>query len=389
MEDPHENLCRLCLKESEESFNLFHYKNGHQICDLVKIICPIKISEKEKLPNKVCNDCLELIIDAIHLRDMSLMNDKELRRTTKQESVEKEVFVEALEECFSNPYDDEEMEEFPLVTPKLDPTTSAGLRKNYCELCDTTFSNSSSFKRHQLRRHGNAQYFCDSCTSIFKTKHDIEQHMKRQHMTKHPEVKFLYNEKLTIDVTDMYEKLDEPMGLTCGFCAFSDLNEESLVAHMMNHQEVVESGKMYCLHCPQQIKTMEFFIEHTKTHNEKIKTHRCLICNKTFPFDDKFINHLRNHKKNQHKICFCPECGRKFSKPKLMEDHIRFIHNKESLFCCPECGQGFGSKSALNGHIKRHIEGNKYQCPFCPKAFSSHNLLNSHKVIHSNDRVRF
>jgi predicted nucleic acid-binding Zn-ribbon protein len=85
---------------------------------------------------------------------------------------------------------------------------------------------------------------------------------------------------------------------------------------------------------------MEFMRLHTKFHNEKIKTHRCLVCQKTFPYDERFINHLRNHKKNQHKICFCPECGRKFSKPRLMEDHIRFIHNKESLFCCPECGQG-------------------------------------------------
>jgi KRAB domain-containing zinc finger protein len=234
-------------------------------------------------------------------------------------------------------------------------------------------------------------------------------HMKRRHLTKHPDVKFLYSEKLSVDVTDMYEKLNEPEGLTCvrivfthlnvrinlnffhtgkSFCAYTDYDEDSLNEHLITHQDVVNSGKMYCNICPSPIPTMDFMREHTKFHNEKIKTHRCLVCQKTFPFDERFLNHLRNHKKNQHKICFCPECGRKFSKPRLMEDHIRFIHNKESLFCCPECGQGFGSKSALNGHIKRHMEGQKYQCPFCPKKFSSHNLLNSHKVVHSADRVR-
>lgn len=397
METSQENLCRLCLKLSEDSVNLFNYRNGHLVADLVKIICPIVIERSESgLPRKVCNDCLELVIDAIHLRDLSLMNDQELRQGIKEaekivlQKIEQdeEIYVEALDEATLMDDDMSDTIEYSFIAPKVEMASEDVSKKNFCELCNATFANSSSFKRHQLRKHRNVTYLCDQCDGEFKTKHDTEVHMKKQHLPKYPEVRFMYSEKLNIDVSEMYEKLDEPQGFCCSFCAYTNQDEEILYEHLTSHQDVVDSGKMYCIHCPCPIPTMEFMVEHTKTHNEKIKTHRCLICSKAFPFDDKFLNHLRNHKKNQHKICFCPDCGRKFSKPKLMEDHIRFIHNKESLFCCPECGQGFGSKSALNGHIKRHMDGAKYSCPYCPKTFSSHNLLNSHKVVHSTDRVK-
>lgn len=384
------SLCRLCLKLSENATDLFHYRNGHLVAELVQIICPITIEkcESNQLPNKVCADCFELIIDAIHLRDLSLKNDQELRANielTKCETIEDdEIYIEALDEASLDDIPVETIEYFetPVVAPP-----KHDWKQSRCEVCSEIFCNQSSLKRHQLRKHKNLDYICDFCDTSFKAKRDIERHMKRQHIFKNPQVRFLYSEKLGVDVTDMYEKLDEPQGMQCSFCCYADNVEKSLLDHLATHQEVVDSGKMYCIHCPTAIKTMEFMITHTKTHNEKIKTHRCRVCQKMFPFDEKFLNHLRNHKKNQHKICFCPECGRKFSKPRMLQDHIRFIHNKESMYCCAECGQNFGSKSALNGHIRRHVNGNKYQCPFCPKTFSSHNLLISHKVVHSSDRV--
>lgn len=398
MDSSQENLCRLCLKESEDAISLYHFKNGHLIADLVKIICPVTIVREDEFTKKVCAECLELVVDAIHLRDLSLMNEQEMRRSQRgrnevkfkviefcKEEDPDEAFIEALEEATL----DEVTGETYLTLVDSEDEQPDTTRRNYCEFCSQTFSNSSSFKRHQLRKHGTAQYKCDMCDSIFRTKHDIDMHLKRRHLSKHPDVKFLYSEKLSIDVTELFEKLDEPEAMTCTFCAYTDFDEVSLNEHLLTHLDVVNSGKMYCNICPSPIPSMDFMKEHTKFHNEKVKTHRCLVCQKTFAYDERFLNHLRNHKKNQHKICFCPECGRKFSKPRLLEDHIRFIHNKESLFCCPECGQGFGSKSALNGHIKRHMDGKKYHCPFCPKQFSSHNLLNSHKVVHSADRVNF
>lgn len=399
MENFVDKLCRLCLKESEDTADLFDYKNGHLIADLIRIICPVTIerNESEKLPSKVCVDCLELVVDAIHLRDLSIINDQELRGSltlcpdVKCEEIEEceEIYVEALDEA-SLEIEKLECTQYLLVTSDVESLvipSKAVSNSSYCHVCSETFCNQSSLKRHQLRKHKNVEYTCDLCDTSFKTKRDIEVHMRREHR-RNQGVRFLYSEKLNVDLSDMYEKLEEPEGMVCSFCSYVDYDEVSLNEHLTTHQEVVDSGKMYCIHCPSPIDTMQFMISHTRTHNEKLKTHRCRICNKTFPFDDKFINHLRNHRKNQNKICFCPECGKKFSKPRMLDDHIRFIHNKESMFCCNQCGQNFGSKSALNGHIRRHVEGQKYQCPFCPKTFSSHNLLNSHKTVHSTERVR-
>lgn len=387
MDETKEELCRLCLKLVEDSIDLFHYKNGHRIADLVKIICPIEISEDDKLPQKICSECLELIVDSIHLRDLSIMNDQELRQRLQEteekfEEFEEQFEIEALDEAILSEFNETVVFEAP---SKLVPDVA----RTFCEFCNVTFFNPSSYKRHQLRKHKNIRYSCDLCNIGFlKTKVDLEGHMRKMHLTRYGSVRFMYADKLSLDITELYEKVEDQLGLSCCFCPHMDYEEESLNDHLYSHLDVVDSGKMYCTFCPSLITTMEFFIEHTKSHNEKIKTHRCLVCNKTFPFDDKFLKHLRNHKDNQHKICFCPQCGKKFSKPKLMEDHIRFIHNKESLYQCIECGQGFGSKSALNGHIKRHRDGLKFHCPFCPKSFASHNLLNSHKSVHSTERVR-
>lgn len=335
METSQENLCRLCLKLSHETTDLFQSKDGHRIADLVKIICPIEIDVGEPLPRHVCNDCLELIIDAVHLRDLSLMNDQELRRTIQGNEIQsfpkvedEDIYIEALDEAILETDTVVEYAEMPLKTTIPKPTNSS--HNIHCELCNQTFANASSFKRHQLRKHNNVEYACDLCDCIAKTKNDIEQHMKRKHLIRFPNVKFQYSEKLTIDIADMIEKLDDPPGFECSFCHFIHSDENRLEQHLATHQDVIDSGKMYCSHCPTPIRSLEFMIEHTRSHNEKMKTHRCLICSKLFSFDDKFLIHLRNHQKNHHKICYCPQCGRKFSKMRLMEDHIRFIHNKVS-----------------------------------------------------------
>lgn len=402
METSSDNLCRLCLKLSEETVNLFHYKNGFLVADLVKLICPIEITrdEGDKLPDNVCLECLELILDAIHLRDLSVINDEELRRNLQTENIfevmkleeeEDEIYIEALDEAA---LDEEIQVEYitTVVKPITAPTKNPVSTEIRCEICDATFCNVSSIKRHMQRKHRTISYACDLCDGVFRIKLDLKKHMSKKHVKKYPDVEFTVESSsgkhIIYDINDMFETLDEPCGLSCCFCTYIDYDEDSLNLHLASHQSVVDTGKMYCVHCPSPILSMEHMIEHARIHNEKLKTHRCLVCFKLFPFDDKFFSHLRNHKKNQNNICYCSECGRKFSKHRMLEDHIRFIHNKESLFCCPRCGQGFGSKSALNGHIRRHNDGNKFECPFCPKTFSSHNLLNSHKIVHSNDRVR-
>lgn len=390
MESPGEKLCRLCLKLTDEAVGLFEVKNGVPIVDLIKVLIPeveIKRDENPQLPSHICLECLELIVEATHLRDLSLMNDYELRQSLQHEE---SIKVEVVDDFMVEELDENLIEEDP-VSPGftievIDPNALKVKRAAYCDLCKMNFATPGSLKRHQLRKHG-GNFECDFCGVNLKTKQDLIRHLEKQHILKPKNDKNHMTLLVDMDIEAMFEKLPEPLPMRCTFCSFTEHNEEGIVRHLTTHRNVVESGKMYCSLCPSAITSMDEFVEHTKQHNEKIKTHKCLVCDKSFPYDNKFINHLRTHKKNRNKICYCPECGRKFTKPSLLEDHIRFIHKKEALFCCPQCGQGFGSKSALNGHVKRHSEGQKYQCPFCPKTFSSHNLLNSHKNVHFPDRV--
>lgn len=152
------NLCRLCLRLSEDTVSLFDFKNDVLIADLIKIICPIEISKNESgnLPNSVCVDCLDLIVDAVHLRDLSLINDEELRRDIQDESMdesdfkqdgsekleddpklEDEMLIEALDEATFDGVDYELVESSSAISePYLEKKKSSHVR---CEACNATF----------------------------------------------------------------------------------------------------------------------------------------------------------------------------------------------------------------------------------------------------------
>lgn len=74
-----ENLCRLCSLPSPTSTSVFSIKNGRLLLDMITIICPIKIDISDNLPKSICSLCLRIVLDAVDLRERSILSELSLR----------------------------------------------------------------------------------------------------------------------------------------------------------------------------------------------------------------------------------------------------------------------------------------------------------------------
>ncbi|VDO98193.1 unnamed protein product [Heligmosomoides polygyrus] len=71
--------------------------------------------------------------------------------------------------------------------------------------------------------------------------------------------------------------------------------------------------------------------------------------------------HVRHH--SGEKYCACPFCGRFFSRPDKLYEHLRKRAPIPEDGLCLLCQRRFGDERSLVNHVRRHINGR--QCPTC------------------------
>jgi len=419
--------CRLCLCDSETLINVSEHREGLPISVLVMVICPVKIQEEDLLPKQICDECLEVVVNAHKLRETSSTNERYLKdcvETTEVATIEEEeedgeeVSSIIEEEYYAIEQEDEEEDviEFdPTVTNYKVDCVRKGLKsavwgffgllvdqdgnavesiKNfYCRIC---------VEDHQCLT---PKYKAESSTSI------LFAHLKKVH---------------DINRNDIPETSDTSNGnshlieiVACTICNESFTQGSIDIHKAIEHpngceKRVYENTSQYTVNCFKKSSkslSWDYFGALVDEQNQQIDEYHfyCRLCveeeNKLSPKYTKNTSTsiLLQHLKNSHTPKPTPSepyAKRKLPEPIMSSDDskrlkielIKDDSNGKSLYSCDVCGEEEESKKALNRH-RSTVHGIKEPrnsvCGECQKSFSTNDMLTKHiKNVHNSSKFQ-
>ncbi|KOB76196.1 Uncharacterized protein OBRU01_06186 [Operophtera brumata] len=285
-----------------------------------------------------------------------------------------------------------------------------------CLVCLSTFREPEEFRKHmkdeypKLRRSLSCissnydvkvditELNCRICSKNFETLEDIADHLNSAHS-----IGLDLKLKLGLQPFKLYsnnysclvcgEKCNDirslsrhsqkhNMNYTCETCGKAYGNEASVRVHAKySHGKY----KTYCMKCRKGFDSSE----EKKTHmlgSQRCWPYVCNYCGLRCITKNSKTSHMISEHDHKPPLYNCPECPEIFTHKSMQIRHFNTAHTDK--FQCPNCEKKFSCKKELNDHLVSHTAEKLYECDVCFKAFTRLKTLKAHMWNHM-EKKRF
>lgn len=390
----------MCLKNSENLFYMYEYKNKRLISEMILEIIP----ELTEIINEyddqksyfVCSSCYDIIVKSCELRRLSIENNRN-QKSIESKPVIPNIKVEKTdsEEDYSYEFTqnvsaviETDNEEQPAYDNEIKTRRSRKARRTVQlkqELSDDSSTNGfrssldGSISRKSIKR----EKSCIYCRKSFTSNHLLKYHYDFEHE-------------------------DKKLLFSCKMCSTKGLDEDDFKIHSLNEHQIEldaesiveyvarvrERSNFQCDICLEKFNTksrIEHHLVYKHLKSPDVKNKSCSVCNISFSNEHSVLKHYDQIHKNLKRTYSCNKCSEDYTNEYRLRRHKKEAHGVMPKVCTV-CNAEFSTKREFNLHSYLHCDylaenqdPVKFECILCSFYTFDQNELYNHLPYHTKD----